>query len=60
MSINQTPMNIGGGMKEYTDPTIETLGTVSELTALIDKCGGSADSAFPTLLEERFAEDCDA
>lgn len=43
-------------MKEYTDPTIETLGTVAELTQ-VDKCGGSADSAFPTLLEDRFAPD---
>jgi hypothetical protein len=43
-------------MKEYTDPTIETLGSVVDLTA-VDKCGGSADAAFPTLLEERFAPD---
>jgi hypothetical protein len=55
MSISPDP-NIGGGMKEYTDPTIETLGTVASLTE-VDKCGGSADSAFPTLLEERFAPD---
>ena len=41
-------------MKAYADPTIETLGTVAELTAKVDKCGGSGDSAFPDILENRF------
>ena len=41
-------------MKAYENPTIETLGTVAELTAVVDKCGGSGDSAFPVQLEERF------
>jgi hypothetical protein len=32
-------------MKEYSDPTIVTLGTVVELTAENpDKCGGSGDA----------------
>lgn len=43
-------------MESYTEPTIETLGTVAELTmTLEDKCGGSGDAAFPQQLEERFA-----
>ena len=43
-------------MKAYADPTIVTLGSVTELTAtLVDKCGGSGDSAFPDILENRFA-----
>ena len=32
-------------MKAYEDPTIETLGTVAELTQE-DKCGGSGDAFF--------------
>ncbi len=43
---------------EYVDPTIETLGTVAELTQ-IDKCGGSGDSAFPAILSEVFSHPCD-
>ena len=42
-------------MKAYADPTIETLGTVAELTAKVDKCGGGGDSAFPDILENRTA-----
>ena len=48
--------------KAYGAPQIYTLGSVSELTeqtGIIDKCGGSADAAFPTLLENRFNVDCD-
>jgi hypothetical protein len=46
-------------VKEYADPTIVTLGTVAELTATIDKCGGSGDAFIeqPPLKEE-FAVDC--
>lgn len=39
-------------MKAYEDPTIRTLGTVSEMTQA--KCGGSGDSAFPDILEPKF------
>jgi hypothetical protein len=43
-------------MKEYTDPTIATLGTVAELTATVepDKCGGSGDAYLPQQLSEEF------
>jgi hypothetical protein len=43
-------------MKAYDDPTIVTLGTVAELTQ-VDKCGGSGDTAYPQILDERFAPD---
>lgn len=47
--------------KPYEAPKVYELGTVQDLTenGHIDKCGGSADSAFPTLLSGRFAADCD-
>jgi hypothetical protein len=46
-------------MKEYADPTIVTLGTVAELTATVDKCGGSGDAFIETPpLKEEFAVDC--
>jgi hypothetical protein len=43
-------------MKEYTNPTVVTLGTVAELTETVkpDKCGGSADAALPTQLKNEF------
>lgn len=47
-------------MKSYEAPRLGLLGTVSSLTASgEDKCGGSGDSAFPQILSERFAEECD-
>lgn len=40
-------------MKAYEDPSIETLGTVAELTMSGGhaKCGGSGDTFFPSILE---------
>lgn len=45
-------------MKAYENPTIETLGTVVELTE-IDKCGGSGDAAYPEILSTVFAHPCE-
>lgn len=45
-------------MKAYENPTIETLGTVVELTE-VDKCGGSGDAKFPEILSEVFAHPCE-
>jgi hypothetical protein len=46
-------------MKAYTDPTIETLGTLAELTETENKCGGSGDAFHPQppnpQLEEKYA-----
>ena len=36
-------MNEHKDIKEYTDPTIVTLGTVAQLTESFNKCAGSAD-----------------
>ena len=55
MPMRPNPEPMEAGMKAYADPTIETLGTVAELTAKVDKCGGSGDSAFPDILENRTA-----
>jgi hypothetical protein len=33
--------------KAYEEPTIETLGTVSELTESTAKCTGSGDASYP-------------
>ena len=43
----------------YEAPTITTIGSLRELTLVLDKCGGTSDVGFPTLLTPRFAEDCD-
>ena len=43
-------------MKAYENPTIVTLGTVAEFTE-VDKCHGSGDTAYPDVLENRFAPD---
>jgi hypothetical protein len=46
MVNSHTAKDIGGTMKEYSDPTIVTLGTVVGLTEddKPDKCGGSGDA----------------
>lgn len=48
-------------MKEYQAPKVYELGSVKELTQenpTIDKCGGSSDAAYPTLLRPLFEGDC--
>lgn len=47
--------------KSYEAPKVYELGTVTKLTAgtpEIDKCSGSADSAYPALLSPNFEFDC--
>ena len=47
--------------KSYESPRVFELGTVRELThenPTIDKCGGSADNAYPETLRPLFEGDC--
>lgn len=39
-------------MKAYENPSIETLGTVTELTLLNAKCGGSGDLYVPVSIAQ--------
>jgi hypothetical protein len=47
--------------KPYQEPRVFELGTVKELThenPTQDKCGGSADLAYPQILRPLFEGDC--
>ena len=49
--------------KTYVTPHVIELGSVQELTQenpTIDKCGGSADNAYPSILRQLFEGDCPA
>ena len=49
--------------KTYVKPQVFEIGSVQELTQeneTIDKCGGSADNAYPNILRPLFEGDCPA
>lgn len=53
---------VNGMKKPYETPRVFSLGSVQELTRStpeVDKCSGGNDVAFPQILSQVFAFDCD-